>query len=62
VVESFSVRDEVLREMSAEMDAASRNAITAKGFELDARRIAQLMKDRYNLSFIDVSGWDTHVN
>jgi uncharacterized protein (DUF1501 family) len=52
----------VLREMSVEMDAASRTAITAKGFELDARRIARLMKDRYNLGFIDVGGWDTHVN
>lgn len=62
VVEGFSVRDEVLREMSVEMDAASRTAITAKGFELDARRIARLMKDRYNLGFIDVGGWDTHVN
>lgn len=62
VSEGFSVRDEVLREMSAEMDAANRNAITAKGFELEARRIAKLMKNNYNLGFVDVGGWDTHVN
>lgn len=62
VSEGFSVRDEVMREMSAEMDAANRNAITAKGFELEARRIAKLMKDNYNLGFVDVGGWDTHVN
>jgi uncharacterized protein (DUF1501 family) len=62
VNEGFSVRDDVLREMSAEMEAASRNAISAKGFELEARRIAKLMKDRYNLGFVDVGGWDTHVN
>lgn len=62
VSEGFSVRDEVMREMSTEMDAANRNAITAKGFELEARRIAKLMKNNYNLGFVDVGGWDTHVN
>jgi uncharacterized protein (DUF1501 family) len=62
VSEGFSVRDEVTREMSAEMDAASRNAISAKGFELEARRIAKLMKENYSLGFVDVGGWDTHVN
>jgi uncharacterized protein (DUF1501 family) len=48
--------------MSAEMIAANRNAITAKGFELEARRMAGLMRDKYNVGFIDVGGWDTHVN
>ncbi len=62
VSEGFSVRDEVMREMAAEMDAASRQASTAKGFELEARRIARLMKDTYSLGFVDVGGWDTHVN
>ncbi len=46
----------------AEMDAASRKALTAKGFELEARRMAVLMRERFNLGFIDVGGWDTHVN
>jgi uncharacterized protein (DUF1501 family) len=62
VSEGFSVRDEVMREMSTEMDAANRSAITAKGFELEARRIAKLMRDNYNLGFVDVGGWDTHIN
>jgi uncharacterized protein (DUF1501 family) len=61
VSEGFAVRDEVMRDMSAEMEAASRGAITAKGFELEARRIARLMKDQYNIGFVDVGGWDTHV-
>jgi uncharacterized protein (DUF1501 family) len=61
VNQGFTVRDEVVREMAAEMDAASRNAISAKGFELEARRIAKLMKGRYTLGFVDVGGWDTHV-
>jgi len=61
VNEGFVVRDDVMKEMIGEMDAANRNAITAKGFELEARRIAKLMKDKYNIGFVDVGGWDTHV-
>lgn len=45
-----------------EMDAANRRSLSAKGFELEARRMAGLMRDRFNLGFIDVGGWDTHVN
>jgi len=61
VVEGFDVRDEVLKEMTAHMDTASRNAITSKGFELEARRIATMMKEKYSIGFVDVGGWDTHV-
>lgn len=61
VNEGFTVRDDVRRQMADEMQAASRNAITAKGFETEARRIARLMRDKYRLGFVDVGGWDTHV-
>ncbi len=61
VNEGFSVRDAVMQDMAGEMEAASRNAITTKGFELEARRIAKLMAERYDVGFIDVGGWDTHV-
>jgi uncharacterized protein (DUF1501 family) len=69
VHEGFAVRDEAAREIAggmqggaaSEMIAASRNAITAKGFEGEARRIARLMRERYHLGFVDVGGWDTHV-
>ena len=61
VQEGFAVRSEVMRELASEMDASSRSAVSAKGFELEARRIAKLMRDNYNLGFIDVGGWDTHV-
>jgi uncharacterized protein (DUF1501 family) len=47
--------------MVSESQAANRNAITAKGFELEARRIARLMRERYALGLVDVGGWDTHV-
>jgi len=61
VSEGFAVREEVSREMAAEMEAASRNAIAAKGFEMEARRMAHLMRDKVQLGFVDVGGWDTHV-
>ncbi|MDM0058034.1 DUF1501 domain-containing protein [Variovorax fucosicus] len=61
VAEGFEVRDEVLRAVKSEMDAASRNAMTPRGFELVARRMARLMRDRFDVGFVDVGGWDTHV-
>jgi uncharacterized protein (DUF1501 family) len=62
VKEGFAVRDEVYSSISAEMVAASRGAVSPKGFELSARRIARLMQTQFNLGFVDVGGWDTHVN
>jgi uncharacterized protein (DUF1501 family) len=47
--------------MAGEQVSANRGAINAKGFELEARRIARLMRERYVLGFVDVGGWDTHV-
>jgi uncharacterized protein (DUF1501 family) len=61
VHEGFVVRDEVMRELVGEMEAANRNAISAKGFELEAQRIAKLMKEKYSIGFVDVGGWGTHV-
>jgi uncharacterized protein (DUF1501 family) len=61
VTGGFAVRDDVARQMAVEMDAASRNALSAKGFELEARRIARLMREKYAIGFVDVGGWDTHV-
>ncbi len=62
VSEGFKVRDEVYQAISAEMQAANRNAVSPKGFELSAQRIGILMRDKFNLGFVDVGGWDTHVN
>lgn len=45
-----------------EMVHASRGAQSARGFARETRRIASLMRDRYRLGFVDVGGWDTHVN
>jgi uncharacterized protein (DUF1501 family) len=61
VAEGFALRREVAEDMAAEMQAANRNAISSRGFEAQARRIARLMKDRFRVGFVDVGGWDTHV-
>jgi len=52
---------QVAQEMSDEMKAANRDAITTKGFELETERMGRLMRDKYRIGFIDVGGWDTHV-
>ena len=62
VAEGFQVRDTVYQALQGEMAAASRGAVSAKGFELSARRIGTVMRDRFNLAFVDVGGWDTHVD
>jgi uncharacterized protein (DUF1501 family) len=64
VAEGFAVRDDAMRQagaMSAEMQAANREAVSTRGFEQEGRRIARLMRERYALGFVDVGGWDTHV-
>ena len=61
VSEGFRVRDDVYKTVSEEMAAADRGAVSANGFELSARRIGRLMRDQFNLGFVDVGGWDTHV-
>ena len=70
VNEGFELRKSVAEQvammesggMNGEMQAANRNAISARGFQVEARRMGGLMRDRFNLGFIDVGGWDTHVN
>ncbi len=62
VADGFATRDEIARDMQQEMNAANRNAISTKGFELEAERIGRMMKEKYSLGFLDVGGWDTHVN
>ncbi|MGV7031586.1 DUF1501 domain-containing protein [Methylobacterium symbioticum] len=62
VEEGFRVRDAVYQSISDHAAQADRGAVSPKGFELSARRIGRLMRDGFNLGFVDVGGWDTHVN
>lgn len=61
VEEGFAVREEIMRDLADEMDTAGRGAVSPKGFERDAQRIGKLMSESFDLGFIDVGGWDTHV-
>jgi uncharacterized protein (DUF1501 family) len=62
VRDGLELRQEVSMVMEQEMKDANRDAITPKGFELEARRIGRLMREQYRIGFVDVGGWDTHVN
>lgn len=62
VTDGLDLRQEVAKTMDEEMTAANRGAITTKGFELEAARVGRLMREQFGIGFIDVGGWDTHVN
>ncbi len=49
------------RELEQEMQRANGKAVPASLLEREAARVGRFMADRYNLGFIDVGGWDTHV-
>jgi uncharacterized protein (DUF1501 family) len=53
---------QAMQTMDDEMRSSSRNALSIKGFELEAERMARLMRDSYRIGFVDIGGWDTHVN
>lgn len=58
----FETTRAMQRDLQREMQAADRQAIAARGFAAEARRIASLMREKVQLGFVDVGGWDTHVN
>ena len=60
--EGFATQMAVQRSVQEEMDKAGRDAISAKGFGLVAQRMGHLMREQFDLGFVDVGGWDTHVN
>jgi uncharacterized protein (DUF1501 family) len=53
---------QAMQELADEMRTSSRDALSIKGFELEAERMARLMRDTYRIGFVDIGGWDTHVN
>jgi uncharacterized protein (DUF1501 family) len=62
VQQGFDVREEAFQSIQQEMDQSGRGAVSTKGFALQAQRVAALMKDKFNVAFLDVGGWDTHTN
>jgi uncharacterized protein (DUF1501 family) len=62
VAEGLRLRKEVAQNFEREQAGAGRNALSSKGFELEAQRMARMLRERFGLGFIDVGGWDSHVN
>jgi uncharacterized protein (DUF1501 family) len=62
VQEGLELRRQVSEAMAEEMQEANRDAVTPKGFELEAQRIGRLLRTDYSIGFVDIGGWDTHVN
>jgi len=60
--DGLQLRQQVAQDLQTEMVAASRGAVNARGFAQQGQRMATLMRDRFRLGFVDVGGWDTHVN
>ncbi|ROM99304.1 DUF1501 domain-containing protein [Pseudomonas brassicacearum] len=58
----LELRQQVSRDLQEEMVKANRGAPNAQNFAAQTRRMATLMRDQYRLGFVDVGGWDTHVN
>jgi uncharacterized protein (DUF1501 family) len=61
VSDGFGVREEVMKKLADEMNDSARGALGPKGFELEARRVGHLISEEFNVAFMDVGGWDTHV-
>lgn len=62
VAAGLQMRRTVSREIEQDAGAAGRGAIAPRGFEAAARRVARLMRERYAIGFVDVGGWDSHVD
>lgn len=68
LAEAHALRQQAARTMARgptegdiESLMASRDAMSANGFEGEAARIGRLMRQGHDLGFVDVGGWDTHV-
>jgi len=61
VNEGFAMRDDVMRDMMGEMEGAGRTRSARAASRSRRRRVAKLMKEQFNVGFVDVGGWDTHV-
>ncbi|MFJ2363935.1 DUF1501 domain-containing protein [Pseudomonas sp. NPDC087697] len=60
--DGLELRQQVSKDLQDEMVKANRGAPNAQNFATQTRRMATLMRDQYRLGFVDVGGWDTHVN
>ncbi|MCD0502393.1 DUF1501 domain-containing protein [Bordetella petrii] len=61
VQEGIQLNAMAQRDLAEEMQKADGKAMPASQLEREASRIGRFMAGKYNLGFIDVGGWDTHV-
>jgi uncharacterized protein (DUF1501 family) len=61
--EGRSAREQLLKELDAEMQAANQGAPLPKGFAGEARQLASLLvrDSSIQLAFMALGGWDTHI-
>jgi uncharacterized protein (DUF1501 family) len=64
VTEGLSLQTMLTQEFDEEMIQASRQAVSSNGFAQSAQKVGKLLRDHpnYRLGFMDIGGWDTHVN
>jgi uncharacterized protein (DUF1501 family) len=62
--EGKHARQELLKDLNAEMTMANNGAPLPFGFATDTQRLARIMRQdsRVQLAFLALGGWDTHVN
>ena len=62
-IAGLETRREVSEQLAAEMADSARGAGAARAFETQGRLVGRLMRDKasYSIGFVDVGGWDTHV-
>ena len=60
--DGLALPNTVSEDLRNELVKASGGAPSAHNFAAETQRIATLMRDQYRLGFVDVGGWDTHVN
>ena len=60
----IETRREVSEQLMSEMAESARGAGPARAFEARARLVGRLMRGKpaYSIGFVDVGGWDTHVD
>ena len=62
VDEGLAMRHATADAIRREMQGAAGGAVSANGLAGDLRRVAVVMREQFNIGFVDVGGWDTHVN
>ena len=62
--QATAARADMIRDLDKEMVASARGAPGAAGFAEETAKVADMIKadPRIQLVFMDVGGWDTHVN